>query len=79
MHSGAGPYLTLRHRRNLAAATLQTFADTAAAPGAWSLGAGIAVGSSVNNGDGTETITRRDTQPSSSAGQRFIRLRVIGN
>ena len=79
MHSGTGPYLTLRHRRNLAAATLQNFADTAASPGAWNLGAGITVGSPVNNGDGTETITRRDTQISSSVGQRFIRLRVIGN
>ena len=79
MHSGTGPYLTLRHRRNLAAASLQTFADTGSAPGAWNLGAGITVGSPVNNGDGTETITRRDTQASRGGVQRFIRLRVIGN
>ena len=79
MHSGTGPYLTLRHRRNLAAASLQNFADTAAAPGAWSLGAGITVGSPVNNGDGTETLTRRDTQAAAGGVQRFIRLRVIGN
>ncbi|MEO7317708.1 MAG: lamin tail domain-containing protein, partial [Chthoniobacteraceae bacterium] len=73
MHSGTGPYLTLRHRRNLAAATLQTFADTGSVVGTWNLGAGITVGSPANNGDGTETITRRDTQANGGGIQRFIR------
>ena len=77
--AATGPYLTIRYRRNLAAATLQHFADTAAIPGTWNLGGSVAVGAPVNNGDGTETITRRDTQPSTGTGQRFIRLRVIGN
>lgn len=79
MHSGTGPYLTLRHRRNLAAISLQNFADTAAIPGTWNFGAGVAVGVPVNNGDGSETITRRDTEASPGGMHRFIRLRVIGN
>ncbi len=78
-NAGSGPYLTLRYRRNLAATSLQHFADTGSAPGTWNLGAGVAVGTPVNNGDGTETVTRRDTQASAPGVQRFIRLRVIGN
>ena len=79
MNSGTGPYLTIRYRRNLAASSLQHFADTATIPGMWNLGGTVAVGTPVNNGDGTETHTRRDTQPSTPGVQRFIRLRVIGN
>ena len=46
-------------------------------PASWMSGSGVvvAVGSPVNNGDGSETVTVRCLNPI-SAGNRFIRLRV---
>jgi hypothetical protein len=55
---------------------MQWHVDTAAEVGAWTLDGSNAVGSAVNNGDGTETLTRRDSQTTSQAAKRFIRLRV---
>jgi hypothetical protein len=75
----AGPFLTLRYRRRAGVQGLQFHGDTAATPDAWILDGAISVGSPVNNGDGTETVKLRDTVESSAAGQRFIRLRIIGN
>ncbi len=77
--SGEGPYLTLRYRRSLSAQNVQYFVDTSMSLGEWSLGDSVQIGSAVNNGDGTETISRRDTVPVSGGSQRFIRLRVVGN
>ena len=71
-----GPYLTLQYRRNLGATGLQYHVDTTGQLGAWTSDGSIQVGAPLNNGDGTETVTRRDTEPSSSAAQRYIRLRV---
>ena len=81
MDGAAGPFLTLQFRRSLAADKVSFLVDTGASLSAWSPGAGVAIGSPVNNGDGTETVTFRDTVPSSggAAPQRFIRLRIIGN
>jgi hypothetical protein len=73
---GGGPYLTLQYRRNLGASGLQYHVDTTGQLGSWTLDGSVPVGVPVNNGDGTETVTRRDTETSSSAGQRFIRLRA---
>lgn len=76
-HNGQ-PYLTLRYRRNLGATGAGFFADTAGALGVWNLDAAATVGSPISNGDGTETVTRRDTFPATGSGapSRFIRLRV---
>jgi hypothetical protein len=79
MDGVAGPYLTMQFRRNLSAAGLEFHVDTAATPGAWTLDGSIPVGTSLNNGDGTVTETRRDTETTTTANQRFIRLRLIGN
>lgn len=79
MDGPTGPYLTLQFRRNLAATGLEFHVDTAATPGVWALDGSVPVGPSINNGDGTATETRRDTETTSTAAQRFIRLRLIGN
>jgi hypothetical protein len=42
----------------------------------WSTGSVAAVGSPVDNGDGTETVTVRLTTPVSAAAEQFIRLQV---
>jgi len=72
-----GAYLTLSYRRNLGAAGVAYHVDTAAAPGAWTLDASQPVGTPIDNGDGTWTETRRDLETTSSAAQRFIRLRIV--
>jgi hypothetical protein len=72
----AGPFLTLQYRRNLGAPSIQFHMDTTDTLGTWTSDGGTVVGSPVNNGDGTETIKRRDTQSPSDASQRFLRLRI---
>ena len=42
----------------------------------WSSGSVVLVGSPVDNGDGTETVTVRMGGPMSDAGKLFIRVRV---
>ena len=74
----AGPYLTLKYRRLIGVEGLQFHGDTGNAPDAWTLDGAVEVGAPVNNSDGTETVTLRDTVASSEAGQRFIRLRIVG-
>ena len=74
--SGNGPYLTLQYRRNLGASGVQYHVDTTAQLGAWTLDGSVPVGAPVNNGDGTETVTRRDTEASNASERRFIRFRV---
>jgi hypothetical protein len=77
MNDGAaGPYLTVQYRRNLGAVGLQFHADTTGILGTWALDGSVQVGTPVNNGDGTETVKRRDTQTTSEANQRFLRLRI---
>ena len=76
-HTDGQPYLTISYRRNLGATGLNAFADSSAGLGTWSLNTGAAVGSPVNNGDGTETVKFRDTVPANggSGASRFMRLR----
>ena len=74
-----GPFLTLRFRRNPSAQSLQYHVDTAADLPAWNLDGSIPVGAPLPNGDGTETVTMRDTLAPAAALRRFIRLRLIGN
>jgi hypothetical protein len=77
-HADGQSYLTMHYRRSLAATGVSIFVDTASDLAAWNLGNGVTVGTPVNNGDGTETVTSRDTVPvsSSSSPVRFIRLRI---
>jgi hypothetical protein len=74
-----GPYLHMHFRRSLAAENVQFLGDTSGTLSSWSLGSAVQAGSPVNNGDGTETISLRDTVPTTGAENRFIRLRIIGN
>ena len=45
----------------------------------WSTGSILPIGSPVDNGDGTETVSVRLTTPVSTDGRQFIRLRVTQN
>lgn len=69
-------YLTLTFRRRTPTLDLTYQAQTnGTLPGTW-LSNAIQVGSPINNGDGTETVTFRDTTPLTSAAMRFLRLQV---
>jgi hypothetical protein len=72
----AGPFLTLQYRRNLGATGMQYHMDTTGALGTWTLDGSVPVGAPINNGDGTETLKRRDTQATSDSTERFLRLRI---
>lgn len=77
MNDGAaGPFLTVQYRRNLGATGLQFHMDTTGTLGGWTLDGSVEVGTPVNNGDGTETVKRRDIQTTSEAAQRFTRFRI---
>ncbi len=69
-------YLTLTFRRRAPALDLayavQTSGDLS---GAWAGGA-VQVGSATANGDGTETVTFRDSTALSAGAKRFLRLQV---
>lgn len=69
-------YLTITYRRRAPALDLayavQTSGDLA---GAWAGGA-VQVGSATANGDGTETVTFRDSSALGSGLKRFLRLQV---
>lgn len=54
-------------------------ARTIPCPSPWSTGSVLPVGSPVDNGDGTETVTVRLTTPISADRRQFIRLRVTRN
>lgn len=76
---GGTNYLTLTFKRRLPLLDLlYTPKTNATLPGTWNADA-VQVGSPVNNGDGTETITYRDSVPVNQAGtsRRFMRLEVI--
>ncbi len=69
-------YLTLTFRRQLAAPELTYTAQTnASLPGTWQNDA-VLVGSPVANGDGTETVTYRDSVAQTAATRRFMKLQV---
>lgn len=75
---GALPYLTLSFRRVLASDDLAYLVESADDLGAsrWTADAVLA-DTPVDNGDSTETNTYRYTVPITSAGRRFLRLRVV--
>src|SRR5204862_1014676 len=77
--AGDGPYLTLQYRRIIDLQGVAFHGDVGGLPDAWTLDGAIPVGAALNNGDGTETLTLRDTVKVSAATQRFIRLRIIGD
>jgi hypothetical protein len=75
--SGGQPYLTIRYRRNLSATGANFFGDIAAEAGTWTLDGAVAAAAPVNNGDGSETVAKRDIVPATGATpRRFIRLRI---
>ena len=69
-------YLTLTFRRQITAPELTYSAQVnGTLPGTWA-GGSVIVGSPVSNGDGTETVTYRDTVAQTAASHRFMRLQV---
>ncbi|MEY4483174.1 MAG: hypothetical protein RL693_626, partial [Verrucomicrobiota bacterium] len=75
---GGTNYLSLTFKRRVPALDLVYSPKTnATLPGTWNADA-VLVGSPVNNGDGTETVTYRDSVPADQAGttRRFMRLEV---
>ncbi len=70
-------YLTLSFRRLLDSADLEYVVEVADNPveGDWVPG-GVLVGSTADNGDGTETLIYRDSVPAMDATQHFMRLAV---
>jgi hypothetical protein len=75
-YGGMGPYLTIKFRHNLAATNLSYFGDTSGDLVNWNLGTAVQISPNINNGDGTETITLRDTAQATGGARRFMRLRV---
>ena len=76
---GGARYLTIQFRRNTGALGIEIHGDSSGELGNWNLDGSVQHGTPVNNGDGTETVTLRDTVPMTDHAQRFLRLRVIGN
>lgn len=73
---GGSNYLTLTFRRLQAAGELTYTPQSGAPIGTWT-GAPIIVGTPISNGDGTQTVTFRDSVPITAATpQRYIRLQV---
>lgn len=75
---GGTDYLTLTFKRRAPALdltyTVQTNDGTLAAPG-W-LSNAVQVGTAVDHGDGTETVTFRDAAAVSSSTRRFMRVQI---
>jgi len=71
-------YVTITFRRRNPAGDLTYTPQTAASPaGPWTANA-VQVGSAVSNGDGTETVTYRDSTPVSLAAPlRVMRVQVV--
>ncbi|MCW1924472.1 hypothetical protein OKA05_18035 [Luteolibacter arcticus] len=73
---GGSNYLTLTFRRQLAAPELTYTPQTnGMLPGSW-MGDAVLVGTPVSNGDGTETVTYRDSVASIAATHRFMHVLV---
>ena len=71
-------YLALTYTRVLSATDISYTVEVSGDLLIWSSGPGftVAVGAPIDNGDGTQTVTVRDTIPVDSATQRFIRLHI---
>lgn len=74
---GGSKYLTLTYRRVPGATDVIYTPQSGAVPGTWD-GVPVLVGSPVSNGDGSETVTYRDSVPVNQAGvtKRFMHLQV---
>ena len=69
-------YLTISFRRRTPALDLAYAVQSSGdLTGAWSTDA-VQVGSAVSNGDGTETVTYRDSLPANAGSRRFLRVLV---
>ncbi len=71
-----GPYLMLSFRRSLSIQNVTINVDVANSMTGWGPGA-VLLGSPVNNGDGTETLTYRDSAIYSPTVPRYMRVRVV--
>lgn len=67
--------ITFRRRPGESGVTYLVEASTDLVTGSW-LPQPVQHGAAVDNGDGTETVTFRDTIPMNGAASRFLRLRV---
>lgn len=76
--AGSSKFLTLTYNRWLAASDVVYVVEVSGDLQTWSSGSNYtATVSAVNNTAGTmQTVVQRDLTPTSSAGQRFIRLRI---
>jgi hypothetical protein len=74
-----GPYLMVTFRRSLSTQFSPTgvtiSVDIAGTLPSWTVGA-VQVGTPINNGDGTETVTYRDNTISTGVQKRFIRVKT---
>ena len=77
MTAGA-TFLTLTYKKSLAASDVTCTVEVSGDLQTWSSGASAtATVSASNNAAGTmQTIVQRDLTPTTSAGRRFIRLRI---
>lgn len=69
-------YLTMSFRRSTFTPDLAYTPQATGLVNASFTNGPVQVGSPVNNGDGTETVTWRDTVPKTSATQRYMRLQI---
>ena len=69
-------HLTLTFQRDLTAGGVVVEVETSSDLNTWISGAAVELVSSVNNGNGTATVSYRSTQTTGSAAELYIRLRV---
>jgi hypothetical protein len=72
---GGVDYLALTFKRRAPAQDLAYAVQSSGDLAAWSTGP-VQVGSAVSNGDGTETVTYRDSVAVGTGGRRFLRVHV---
>lgn len=72
---GGNDYLTITFRRQPKALDLSYTVEVAGDLATWNGGA-VIVGPPVDNGDGTETVTYRDSQAISASSRRAMRVKV---
>jgi hypothetical protein len=77
-HDASGPYLTISFRRSQALSGVTSTVEAASVVSIWLGGQTVALVPVVNNGDGTETFTHRDTVPINSTTSRFLRVKATG-
>ena len=69
-------YLALTFRMQKNVLDLVYFVEASSGLDVWDQ-QGTQVGPAIDNGDGTESITIRDSVPINSTARRFVRLRVL--